>query len=130
MAKRCTPFQTTQRNRPERPQVRVVERKCHVYPFSHSFDNLDGGDRRLVWRLESPVSGSILEPAISSGVCTGALSLEAVFNGVSAGTIELNGSMKRVGKTFPVKQGDVIELYVSGEGNAKDVAVSLVIREG
>jgi hypothetical protein len=113
------------------PAVKVVERTRHVFPFSHMFDILDAGERRLAWSVEIPVSGTVLDPALSCGSISGDVVIDAVYNGVVAFSVKLSDGAQRIGKApIPVKKGDLVEMYVHGSGSAKSVAVSLVVREG
>ena len=129
---RCTTFQKTIKAREAAmaAQPRQEERTVHVFPISHAFDSLDAGDRRSVWGFTAPVSGSILEPAVSCGECTGDVVLEATHNGAVVATVPLGKHPSVKGRgAFSVQQGDRMELFVQGSGNAKDVLISLVLRE-
>lgn len=137
MANRCTPYQKLKAARDKaaaaqpKPTVRVVERTRNVQSFSHTFDSLDAGDRRLVWSLKFPVKGVVLEPKVSCGACKGEVVLDAVFNGVIAVTMPLKENVQEIGKgPLAVNKGDIVDIYVHGSGSAKEVAISLVLREG
>ena len=132
MAERCTPFQRNQRARKPAPVpiIKVIERVRNVFPLSHTFDSLDGGDRRLIWTVEVPVNGVVLEPKVSCGACAGNVVLEAAHQGKAVATVALADSVQEIAQgPFKVSKGDRLDLFVSGSGTAKEVAISLVIRE-
>ena len=131
MANRCTPFQnrmkTQAKARAERPVVKEVRR--HVFPFSHSFDNLDAGDNRLIWRMQVPCRGVVSDARVSCGAITGEPLLDVSHNGVVLATVPLKESAAPSRHAVPVAKDDVIEVYLRGTGNAKDVTISLVVKE-
>lgn len=132
MAKRVTPFQTNKAaiERARQAAPPITERVIVVSPFSASFDNIDGGDRRRVHDFSIPHDGNVLEPKISCGSVSGDLDLHIEYNGIHQVSMKMKSGTTGVNRSKPVRKGDVLSLYVEGTGSAKDVLVSFVLRNG
>lgn len=132
MAKRVTPFQANKAafERARQAAPPITERVIVVSPFSASFDNIDGGDHRRVHDFSIPHDGHVLEPKITCGSVNGDLNLHIEYNGVNQISTKMKAGTVGVSRSKPVKKGDILSLYVDGTGNAKDVLVSFVLRNG
>lgn len=128
---RCTPYQKALRKHQEQAA------NAPAQPYQRSFARdlalgtaLAKATAGVVYSVRIPFDGIAAHPTVRTESVQGDVMLVAKFNGESAATLPLSPGVNRIDvKPFPVKQGDLVEIVLEGEGSVDSLQVGFFLRQ-